>query len=252
MGRNFAQFVVGLWVTVCCLPAPARADHALRIAGPSIEGVFELGKPGPYWNFYVDIASHSPVEVELYMLPVKRFTRAFFRHEHDCIYMASDDEIFYEENGKPLTDFLYTPAFSRINLHAYTALSAPVIHSRAKMEGKAIAGDEGLHVSSIVQRRLPFAKSILYAKTVDDAFSLIVSGRAQVVVAYSIDAAQYFDRAGETSFHTDPDFVLMSLGEGMTCWPSADAEVFIAYASERIKALNASGELKTRFGFMRE
>ena len=240
---------MGLAGLIALAAVPARADHAIRIGGPAIEGVFERGKPSPYWDFYKDIAADSPVEIELHMLPVKRFTRAFFQHEYDCMYMASEDEKFYRDNGKPLSELLFTPVFNRLSMHAYTRKSAETVHSLDDLKGKTLAGDEGLHVSSIAQRRLSFAKSILYANTIDDAFALIASGRAQVVVSYSIDAQQYFDRVGEKAYHADKKFVLMSLGEQFTCWPGNHGEEFVGYATKRISELKASGEIQSRFGF---
>jgi ABC-type amino acid transport substrate-binding protein len=228
---------------------PARADHVLRIGGPAIEGVFEKGKPSPYWDFYEDMAKSSPVQVELHMLPVKRFTRAFFQQEYDCMYMASEDEKYYRDNGKELSALLFTPVFNRLSMHAYTAKGVEAVHDLDDLEGKTLAGDEGLHVSSIAQRRLSFAKSILYANTLDDAFALIASGRAQVVISYSIDAQQYFDRVGEQAYHADKKFVLMSLGEQFTCWPGNHGDEFVAYATERINELKASGEINSRYGF---
>jgi hypothetical protein len=241
--------MMGLAGLMALATVPARADHAIRIGGPAIKGVFEQGKPSPYWDFYKEIAAGSPVGVDLHMLPVKRFTRAFFQHEYDCMYMASEDEKFYRDNGKELSEFLVTPVFNRLSMHAYTAKGVEKVHGMDDLKGKTLAGDEGLHVSSIAQRRLSFAKSVLYANTLDDAFALIASGRAQVVISYSIDAQQYFDRVGEKAYHADKNFVLMSLGEQFTCWPGNHGEEFVSYATQRINALKESGEIRSRYGF---
>ena len=249
MIKRVLAHIIGLAGLIALASLSVRADHAIRIGGPAIEGVFEKGKPSPYWDFYKEIAAGSPVQIDLHMQPVKRFTRAFFQHEYDCMYMASEDEKYYRDNGKELWELLFTPVFNRLSMHAYTSMAAAEVHSLDDLAGKTLVGDEGLHVSSIAQRRLSFAKSMLYAKTVDDAFALVASGRAQVVITYSIDAQQYFERVGEKAYHADKKFMLMSLGEQFTCWPGNHGEEFVSYATKRINDLKANGEIKSRFGF---
>lgn len=249
MKSRLGKCLSGVAALLMVAATPAHAQQALRVGGPAIDGVFEEGKPSPYWNFYAALAEGSPVQVDLHMMPVKRFTRAFFSREFDCMYMASDEESYYRDNGRSQSEFLHTPVFNRIDMHAYSHVSVPYVTSMAELEGKVIAGDEGLHVSSIAQNRLPFARRILYAPTMDDAFALIKNGRAQVVLSYEIDAEQYFERMGKQEFHASPDFMLLSLGEGLACWPSPEAEKFVSYAGALINNLRKSGELKSRFGF---
>ena len=224
-------------------------EPVLSIAGVTIEGVFEPDKPGPYRAFYDDLMAISPVKTALTIVSTKRLTRDFFNRTTECYYLATDDETFYREHGHERTDFYFSRAFNRIYLRAYTLKGQPVLADWASLEGKVMVGDEGLHLSTIAQRKLPFAKSILYAKTVDDAFDVVANGRAQVVLAYSIDAEQHFEHVGKTDFHADDRFYLLTLGEGFTCWPSETARRFIDHASETIAALNRSGELKHKYGF---
>ncbi len=257
MGRYQVSPVMLLMAMMVAIAWPASAvdspvpkvNGGLTIGGVSIEGIFEQGKPGPYSNFYEDLTASSPVPTNLVILSTKRMTRAFFGRETDCYYLANDDAIYYQQHNHQLSDFYFSRPFNRIYMRAYTRSADPVLRDWAALDGKTIAGDEGLHLSSIAQRRLPFAKLILYAKNVDEAFDVVLNGRAQVVLAYSIDAAQYFQHVGKRDFHADEKFSLITLTESFICWPSETARQFIEHADKTIAALAASGELKRKYGF---
>ncbi|WP_417457390.1 hypothetical protein [Kordiimonas sp.] len=244
-------YIAAVMIMSACfaLAGPLRASESISLGGPSIEGVFAADGVGPYWDFFTDVTRASPLKVDIRLLPIKRYTRSLFSREVDCLYMASDDEIFYTDHGAHVSQFLVSPSFNRINLHAFTLKSRPLIRDMAGLEGKAIVGDDSLHASTIALRRLPFLTKIHYAPTVDDTFELAMAGRAQVVISYMIDAEEYFARAGQPAFHADPSFILLSLGERFTCWPSDKAERFIAYVSERIDLLRERDELKQKYGF---
>ncbi len=244
-------YIVAVTILSACLSGAGslRAFDHISLGGPSIEGVFAADGVGPYWEFYSDIMASAPHTVDIRLLPIKRYTRSFFSREVDCLYMVSDDEIFYRDHGVDANQFLASPAFNRINLHAYTLASRPVLRSMAGLEGKAIVGDESLHASTIAKRRLPFLSDIHYAKTIDDTFELVTAGRAQVVLSYSLDAEAYFARVGRRDFHSDPNFVLLSLGERFTCWPSDKAAGFIAHVSARVELLRERGDLREKYGF---
>lgn len=225
-------------------------ETPLVVAGAIIPQVFEPGKPGPYSNFYDELFADAPVRHTLVMLPVKRLARAFFEKEAHCMYMSTDDDTFYERHGVKKTSLLHSMPFNRIFMKAYgrfNASNAPA--SWVALEGKLIAGDEGIHVSSIAQRKIPFAKEILYTKTIDEAFELLAANRVDVALAYSIDAREYFKRSGRNDFRADGAFVLFALGEGVTCWPSEEGQQLITHVNARISKMQSDGSLKSIFGF---
>jgi len=227
-----------------------RADDVkLVVAGAAIPNVFEPGKGGPYNAVYVDVVAKAPVETDLVMLPVKRLARSFFEHQVDCMYMATSDETFYIQNGTPLDQLVASKPFNRLFMRAYAKHGAVPAGGLAALEGKLIAGDEGIHVSTIAQRTLPFAKTMLYTKTVDEAFDLLAAGRVDVAIAYSIDARQYFGRAGRPEFPADKRFSLLTLGEGVACWPSIEASKLVEYLDSEIERLHTGGALMARYGF---
>lgn len=246
---RFALTLLGGLAAVFGAPVEAAANEPLSIAGAEIPGVLEAGGGGPYEQFFEDIVSKGPVGVQLNLMPVKRLARSFFEKRSDCIYMSTDDLTFYEEHGTPLGELLASEPFNRIFLRAYTRRGVDLINSWNALEGKHIAGDMGIHVSSIAQRTLPFAKDILYTKTVDEAFELLAGRRVDVTIAYSIDARRYFDRSGKRAFQTDSSLSLLTLGEGVACWPSPRGQALISYVNDRVSELNHSGELTSIYGF---
>lgn len=233
-----------------CAVVPVRADDVkLVMAGAAIPNVFEPGKGGPYNAFYDDVVAGAPVEIDMVMLPVKRLARSFFEKQVDCMYMATSDKTFYRQNGMPLEMLKASKPFNRLFMRAYSKRGSTPASAWATLEGKLIAGDEGIHVSTIAQRTLPFAKTMLYTKTVDEAFELLAAGRVDMAIAYSIDARQYFSRAGTDGFPADKSFSLLTLGEGVTCWPSVEAEKLVSYMDAEVERLHAEGVLQTRYGF---
>jgi len=233
-----------------CAPASVQAeDVKLVMAGAAIPKVFEPGKGGPYNDFYADVVAKAPVKTDLVMLPVKRLARSFFEKQVDCMYMATSDKTFYIQNGVPLDTLTASRPFNRLFMRAYSRPGMAAPSDWSALEGKLIAGDEGIHVSTIAQRTLPFAKDMLYTKTVDEAFELLAAGRVDVTVAYSIDARQYFTRAGQEGFPADKRFSLLTLGESIACWPSVEANKLVAYLDREIDRLHADGALMFRYGF---
>ncbi|WP_286828429.1 MULTISPECIES: transporter substrate-binding domain-containing protein [Kordiimonas] len=229
-------------------PAPAE-DVKLVMAGAAIPKVFEPGKGGPYNAFYDDVVAKAPVQLDMVMLPVKRLARSFFEKQVDCMYMATDDKTFYIQNGVPLETLTVAKPFNRLFMRAYSRPGGTPPGNWAAFDGKLIAGDEGIHVSTIAQRTLPFAKSMLYTKSVDEAFELLAAGRVDVAIAYSIDARQYFTRAQKPAFPADKSFSLLTLGEGVTCWPSLEASKLVEYLDAVVERLHADGTLLSRYGF---
>ncbi len=228
----------------------ARADDVkLVMAGAAIPNVFEPGKGGPYNAFYEDVVAKAPVETDLVMLPVKRLARSFFEHQVDCMYMATSDETFYIQNGTPLGRLTASKPFNRLFMRAYAKQGGAPADGWSALDGKLIAGDEGIHVSTIAQRMLPFAKTMLYTKTVDEAFDLLAAGRVDATIAYSIDARQYFSRAGRLEFPADKRFSLLTLGESVACWPSVEASKLVDYLDGEIERLHTGGVLMARYGF---
>lgn len=227
-----------------------RADEVkLVLAGAVIPNVFEPGKGGPYNAFYDDVVAKAPVETDLVMLPVKRLARSFFDRQVDCMYMATSDKTFYIQNGTPIDQLTVSKPFNRLFMRAYSKHGSVPAGGWDALGGRLIAGDEGIHVSTIAQRTLPFAKSMLYTKTVDEAFELLAAGRVDVAIAYSIDARQYFNRTGLAEFPADKRFSLLTLGEGVACWPSVEASKLVAYLDAEVDRLQAAGRLLARYGF---
>lgn len=224
-------------------------DVKLVMAGAAIPNVFEPGKGGPYNAFYDDVVAKAPVETDLVMLPVKRLARSFFDRQVDCMYMATSDTTFYIQNGTPIDQLTASKPFNRLFMRAYSKHGSVPAGDWAALDGRLIAGDEGIHVSTIAQRTLPFAKSMLYTKTVDEAFELLSAGRVDVAIAYSIDARQYFVRSKQPEFPADKGFSLLTLGEGVACWPSIEASKLVAYLDAELDRLHAKGALLERYGF---
>jgi len=248
MKRLFLQSFILLLAAIA--PAAAQEGGArVVIAGATIPGVFDESAEGPYHAFFRDVVANAPVRVNLLRMPVKRITRSFFDKRVDCLYMATDDTSFYRERGYTKADFASSRPFNIIHMRAYTRRDQPLITAMSQLGDRLIAGDEGIHVSTIAQRVLPFADRILYTKTVDEAFELLGGRRVDVAIAYGIDADQYFTRAGQQAYRTDESFALFSLGEGVNCWPTARTRVLIEYLDVQIKALQQSGTLKDRYGF---
>lgn len=236
-------------VSIAAANVSAQADAPLRVAGASIPKVFEQAGNGPYNKFYDEVVARGPADTVLLMMPVKRLARSFFEKEVDCMYMATDDRSFYVRNGAPVETLSASSSFNRIYLQAYSRKEDNTVSDWSAFKGLIIAADEGIHASTIVQRTLPFAKRIIYTKSVDEAFDVLKARRVDVTLAFHIDARQYFARTGNDGFHTDDAFSLLTLGEGLTCWPLPSATKLVDYLDQEIDRLKATGELKARYGF---
>lgn len=251
VGRSLSQFIfllISLTTTSAAMPAHNDVTQ-LHISGAVLPNVFEPGGDGPYNVIYRRVAKDMQSKPHLTLMPTKRAQRIFYTQETDCLFVATGLEWIYQDRGFDMSDIVLSKPVYNHPMRVYSGRDMPLVNSPAHMSGQRIAVDAAA-ISSEGAKSLmvPDDAIIVPASTTEQAFSLLVSGRVDYVVAFAFDVealAQRLPRVRDFPFA--PDFALIRNPEVFACHRTPATEAFIAHVDDVLEEMRADQTLTTLF-----
>ncbi len=232
---KYLSTVLGAIVLVYVLAPWLMADEParLKMTGTSVPNIFDAQKPGPYNELMDQIFAAYPYKVDIDMMPMRRAQAVFKKEQVDCAFIGNDSPTFHERLGFDTKRLIFSKPFYTNKIKVYTNIDDPVISEDGALLGSVAAADLGTMQGHLVRQNAPADMEILTVETMERAFELLERGRVSSVVAFSLDAEVYFERAGtKHMFHASSEYNITTTNEAIVCWDNERSREFLSYANK--------------------
>ena len=231
-------------LTVPIAPLNKKETNVIvTFAGIHIPYLLEEGGEGLYNQFYNRIAQTAMFDSALVVMPIKRAQRAFLTKQVDCLFVGARVPTFYAEAGK----VLISQTINNVYLKAYTRSGDQIIENANGLKGKILVGEVGALQNLSDFTSSPFNSSLLPVNSTEQAFAILAEERADVVIAFTLDAELYLKQHPELLFQVSEDYFVFSNQEVVICHDAASGQKVIDHTNQIVEELSKQGQLESMF-----
>lgn len=224
----------GVWT----LTAVAHADDAIAIsvAEPPIQGLVQVDGQGAYQRLVQAALSGSRYRLASEHYPFKRALSQFLERQYDCVYSQTE----LAEAALGPEQIVASVSLSQFGFYLLVPAGQPAPSGVTDLRGRRVVGILGQidYYAHLLQDL-----DILELPSEQQALEMLRLGRADVYIGAMPDLWPL-----RQQFSVDLSRPLVLLQDRLTCHRTPRNVAFVNFLSERLQALQASGERRRILG----